>query len=266
MGFTRQGKLSGVRAKIERAKKHIRDLEAEIDAGFSRQKNLEGFRVKDDSDTGEKVYEVRLQNVGGGHLALVLGDAVHNLRSALDHLAYRLVISNGQTPTRNTSYPICEKPAGYKSKATERKIEGIDTSLFPLIEATQPYNAGYDGLGFLGELDNFDKHRMLIVSMTQTGPLLGMTVGGTASMPERRTAEGQLVVLNLPIKTMPFKNGEEYCRIRPGDLSNHDRSFVLSVQVAFSEPASLQRRTIFPLLPQLTQLVERVVQTFYQFV
>jgi len=38
------------------------------------------------------------------------GDIVHNLRSALDHLAFQLVLAGGHTPTTETAFPVGKSP------------------------------------------------------------------------------------------------------------------------------------------------------------
>ena len=39
--------------------------------------------------------------------SLILGDLLHNLRSALDHLAWQLVVDGGGTPSQDTNFPVC---------------------------------------------------------------------------------------------------------------------------------------------------------------
>ncbi len=43
------------------------------------------------------------------------GDIVHNLRSALDHLAFQLVLAGGHTPTTETAFPVWKIPPRKKS-------------------------------------------------------------------------------------------------------------------------------------------------------
>jgi hypothetical protein len=44
------------------------------------------------------------------------------------------------------------------------KTEGIPAGAVKLIEATKPYKGGYDNLWILHELNNIDKHRLLITA------------------------------------------------------------------------------------------------------
>jgi hypothetical protein len=101
-------RLVGIRAKIERAKEHIRDLNAEWQA--FRATDSYGIRVDLDPQTGERVYRFEIRQQISIDIATIIGDAVHNLRSALDHLACQLVEANGRTATNRTAYPIRDTP------------------------------------------------------------------------------------------------------------------------------------------------------------
>ena len=46
--------------------------------------------------------------------ALMIGDCVHNLRSALDYLAHELVRANGGTPDDHTQFPVHAAPGGVR--------------------------------------------------------------------------------------------------------------------------------------------------------
>ena len=49
---------------------------------------------------------------------VLIGEILHNLRSALDHLIWQLVILETGAPptTTKTAFPIFETAAGYKSR------------------------------------------------------------------------------------------------------------------------------------------------------
>jgi len=50
-------------------------------------------------------------------LGVLLGDWAHNLRSALDHLMWQLVILYGGTPNRRTQFPIFQRKRDYDKRA-----------------------------------------------------------------------------------------------------------------------------------------------------
>src|SRR6266849_6585676 len=112
-----------VRVKIKRAKTYLLDLETEL--GTFRDESLNVVGTKGDSKTGQSThFHVNLPILPFDALAAA-GDIVHNLRSALDHLAYQLVIvGSGKEPTRRLEFPIAKDLATYEAEKA-RKVEGV---------------------------------------------------------------------------------------------------------------------------------------------
>src|SRR5260370_29058031 len=104
MSASAPDRLFGIRAKIERAKYHIDELASRAQAFAEGNENC--LVAEDDPQTGEKVYRIRLRAPLPALVPLIIGDAAHNLRSSLDHLAWQLVEANGGTPGRQTIYPL----------------------------------------------------------------------------------------------------------------------------------------------------------------
>ena len=71
--------------KLERAKKHILDLESEWTTFLKTKPYHVVF--KDDLQTGERIYYVERVNDIPPVILVIVGDVLQNLRSALDHLA-----------------------------------------------------------------------------------------------------------------------------------------------------------------------------------
>ena len=76
-------------AKVKRAEKHIRDLKAECDVFLKR--NPYRRVAQENPETGERVTVFRVVETAPDQISLVLGDAIHNLRSSLDHLACQFI-------------------------------------------------------------------------------------------------------------------------------------------------------------------------------
>jgi hypothetical protein len=70
------------------------------------------------------------------------------------------VRANGGTPNLSTAFPICNSAKSFGAKLS--KIEAVGQEALDLIKATKAYKGGNDGLWALRELDNADKHRLLI--------------------------------------------------------------------------------------------------------
>jgi hypothetical protein len=120
--------------------------------------------IKKHSEEGYVTYYVK--NAPGpidSEIAMRLGDALHNLRSTLNHLARALVEATKVSfDPRKTSFPIFDTPEGYKSLSRGRVV-GLGKHPLELLDGIQPYKGGLgDRLWQLHELDIIDKHRMLL--------------------------------------------------------------------------------------------------------
>jgi hypothetical protein len=154
-----------VRVKVERAKKHLRDLEDEI--VVNRDQCSSVFIENSDSiPSGPQqlttpLFPARIPRLPWNAIATA-GDLVHNLRSALDHLAYQLatVGTPGTEPSRRVEFPIAKDVATYESEKA-KKIQGMKPEVVKAIDDLQPYKGGRNGdlLWRIHELDNLNKHR-----------------------------------------------------------------------------------------------------------
>lgn len=144
-----------IRVKIERAKKNLLNLEREILA-FGNKTFYAGT-----TDPETKHVELGEHQIWDFDFLAAAGDVVHNLRSALDHLAYQLVwAGSGEEPSRRIYFPIAKDAAAYEGEKA-RKVEGMCPKAIKAIDALKPYKGGNDTLWRIHELDNIDKHRQL---------------------------------------------------------------------------------------------------------
>jgi hypothetical protein len=144
-----------IRAKIERAKKHLRNLEAEL-VRFGKQE----FHAVT-TDKNSQIRQLGKYRMLPFDALPAAGDVIHNLRSALDHLAGQLVrVSSGKEPSRGVEFPIAKDAATYEREKA-RKVEGMCPEVIKAIDALKPYKDGNDALWRIHELDNIDKHRTL---------------------------------------------------------------------------------------------------------
>jgi hypothetical protein len=101
---------------------------------------------------------------------LLVGECVHNLRSALDNLAYSLARLKCDPPTRpgTIAFPIYRDKAQFEKKG-RRNLDQLPDSAADLIEKIQPFQrdgspaAGTpqdDPLALLQSINNADKHRI----------------------------------------------------------------------------------------------------------
>lgn len=100
---------------------------------------------------------------------MLLGDCVHNLRSTLDHLIYRVAVNaaNSDPPPGEGILAFPLGPSQLWHLGTLRK-DGPFMAVFDTLQPdVRPKWKGLQPLAVLEELDNFDKHRTLNVMFAQ---------------------------------------------------------------------------------------------------
>jgi hypothetical protein len=160
MSLTADGRLVLVRVKIERAKKHLKELESDLLA-FG-DKHFGVFVAKPDPNApGGLSSDFKTPRAFPIDVLSAAGDVVQNLRTSLDHLANQLVwVGTGKESSRQIAFPIAESLDEYESQKV-RKVKGMRIDAIEAIDALKPYKGGNDALWRIHELNNIDKHRTL---------------------------------------------------------------------------------------------------------
>ncbi len=164
--------LAIAREKVLRAYKHLQVAERMI-RRFVR--NDCGTSSKFNPKTGEYDVIAKLPDPPP-IIGMLIGDCVHNLRSALDHIVYALILTNparrGEIPSSKAMFPIRDTREGYSHQINKMKrLDGVPDAVAALIETLQPYHTREKGLdhtlhplSVLDKLDNIDKHRRLAIA------------------------------------------------------------------------------------------------------
>ena len=211
-------KLASVRAKIDRAKHHLRNIDATLKILLGTETNAQvQITHKFDRERKELIINLAKCAPVDSALPLIIGDCVHNLRSALDHLVYRLALENGaaRIAADKTFFPIYLTKTLFDKRVEKLVKPFISTSALTEIEKSQPYSA-YDvpeeaDIWILSQLDIFDKHRLLIVAGQKFAPT-AFTVGIPGG------EERHEVIPNPQWK--PMKDGAEILRFKLSRMPN----------------------------------------------
>lgn len=98
-------------------------------------------------------------------MSLLLGDAVHNMRSALDALAWELCHLGGERPARPNQIYFPAALTESKWREAVAHLNSMPPTFIERIRSNQPYLANPPGralLAVLAEMSNRDKHRGMI--------------------------------------------------------------------------------------------------------
>jgi hypothetical protein len=158
--------------RLNRALYHLNCLQAEVDAWLDEQPHRTWTMTEADDDGPKKYFYCQVLRKPPSHLSLIIGDCLHNLRSALDNLAFELVLEHKQGPlskgiVRDSAFPILSvdiEQDAETMKRFKRMTRGMSPGARKAIEALQPYtrkkNFASHPLWQLNELSIRDKHRL----------------------------------------------------------------------------------------------------------
>ncbi len=235
--------------KIERAKKHIADIEQRLLTANDAYELSMGIHA----DTGKQFIYYGLSKESKyirGDLALMIGDAIHNLRCALD-IIYRDTLKrlspSGFDSTR-TKFPVSDTKKHLETTLTKTAKVDATSPLFDfMVNRLRSYDANEGGdfyIWAIHRLDIHDKHQLLI-------PVLNiLAIDGVELEQEDRTIDYLTIVLtsHLPYrKVVPLG-----CKFK-----NYGQA---TFQVKFRDGIPAEGRDVIPTLKQFAQKTERVVR------
>jgi hypothetical protein len=181
--------LKSALAKLGRAHEHAQAVKSEIKAWgdsnpymITRERNAELTRHSLIAHVGSPPPLLRW--------TLMVGDAVHNLRSALEHLVYAIGVyeADGKEPppgANSLAFPICESPEVFADRKT--RVKTLSAPVQAVIERCQPYNRRHKELPplllILNKFENTDKHKLLRLAFSSMAAgevgFVGPTPDGT---------------------------------------------------------------------------------------
>jgi len=239
--------------KIERAKKHINNLCGLLNDFCS----ADSYSVAIDKvDARYKINDLVIdihtsESAFLSDAALIIGDAVHNLRSALDLLYYEIVLFCGGTPTKWTRFPVRdtgqELVAPLKGALESRQITSAVHDF--IRDTVKPYKTGNFPIWAVDEMNVRDKHQLLIPTFQMMG-FMDIRI---------ENDEHEIV-------THPIVLTEKSCRIRLAD--SYGRSPVLrdkgraATGIGFRLGTPYEGEPVTPALNRITEEITRTVKAF----
>lgn len=187
--------LDGCRAKLARAQETLDALEREATKYLSQDPPL--FKLeKQHRNSGLEYAFVAYGDPNPSlRFSVITGEIVHHMRSSLDHLVHALVVHNREKPTFQHQFPICITEKTFKQACERGQIKWVGATAKKLIQSVQPFTspAPDDTILFVvGQYDNADKHRLLVV-VTAVAHLGNMiTIGSDKVIAETAERKGKV--------------------------------------------------------------------------
>jgi hypothetical protein len=263
--------LASVERKIAWANEHIRQLAER----WPVLANMQPYSVfpKDSPESPGRIDQcIRINEPAAtevlSEVSLRSGDAVHALRSALDHLACAAVGTHNVTT--DTAFPVWRsrktlRPNEQQYKSlVETKVGKAPNSFRKLVRAMEPYERGSDNLIWaLDYLDIVDKHRLLIEAF---GGNLGMTMlWPPPLMPDDEDYGKEEDPEPTPMITYKLSEGPLEI-FSDGDVlltvDEHSQTIAQpAIEIVFGEPECLRGEAVLPTLGKLSQVVRATVDS-----
>jgi hypothetical protein len=162
--------IRSVDQKLARAKAQVQMLADAIDAWAPANAKVTASVALREERLGFRLTVTDFVEPPAGEWGLLVGECIHNLRSALDNLAFALARLHSDPPQKpaRISFPIYLDKSEFAKKASAA-LDQMPTRAAHLIESLQPFNRDgspskgtpeSDGLLVLQSLNNVDKHRV----------------------------------------------------------------------------------------------------------
>lgn len=240
--------FKSAKLKVQWADQHITKLNAVLDRFLAS--DFYSFSLQDDPEAGHQFAQVSAEPIWAD-IPLILGDAIHSLRSSLDHVATAIIGFDD----RNAYFPFHGEVTQFVTCAKVAAIEKASPGLGRyIVDEIRPYTAGNYPLWALNKLDVIDKHKLII-------PALGLT---TVTIP----------CLYDEVSRNRFENTT--CHVRAGEAFRPlgyaagklqlEGKVKASFAVTFPQGGVFENQPIIPTLMQLHQIVSETIESIERFV
>lgn len=237
---------SGALLKLERAEEHLAHLDYLIFRFLRAQPYLIDQKI--DLQTGKAGFYISMQELPPREISAVLGDTIHNLRSALDIAVCAIAADRGERLDR-TYFPSAKRKDGWLDQVIS-KAELAGDEAMQVCREQNAYPGGNDALRGLHEADIIDKHQALIVA-----PAVGdFSYILLPTGPNNRVhIEATIQYLGLEPYFVPSPEGREF---------EHPFEIGLSVEIVFPDGTGLAGKPVVAAITQIARNVGQVIQQF----
>lgn len=150
--------MNNAQLKIARASKHIDELKH-----LFSEKHLFTYVVETNTQTGERATFAKKNEAIINQSKLIIGDIIHNLRSAIDYAYWEIVspFVDANNSQKSVQFPFCEREEFLEKTVKKRHAGKVSDRFLQAIIALKPYKGpgGNELLTLIHELDILDKHK-----------------------------------------------------------------------------------------------------------
>jgi hypothetical protein len=243
----REGAFGSAYQKIKWAEKHVNDIKHVLTTFHERSPNT--LVVEDALEIGQVQCSLNTEPFLRiiPTLRMLTGDAIHNMRCALDHLAWTIV-SAFKEPNPRLYFPMDVQRESFVNHLGFREIQSVAPDVADLIlNDIKPYGTGNPFVA-LNQLDRADKHRSVLVHAFTAEFRIYMAQDDD-DVPD--TSRGAFILVANPTR-VPRPDSRAW-------LHNNDyRSSIFDIR--FDPGLPFENEPVIPALHQLSQAVSGVVE------
>jgi hypothetical protein len=168
--FTGDSGFLGAIGKVGRANFQLRELNERF-RKYTEERPYrigEHFDLRPAEEIGDYSFLIENPLVPNREWGVLIGEIVHNLRSALDHAVY----AAAGNPSRNTFFPVYVNEEDWDKKSCG-PLYSVPDKVVALVKQAQPYrqkpNSSLHEIRLLNAMWNHDKHRLLHATVLTLG-------------------------------------------------------------------------------------------------
>jgi hypothetical protein len=249
--------------KIDRASEHIEELNELL-----REQRPFSYVVETNANTGQRATFSKKNGTVVDRAALIAGDALHNLRSALDHAYWEIVSARvaGERERRAIQFPFSETAARLDEAVKNRLAHKVSQAFYRSILDLKPHGepGGNELLYLLHEVDLVDKHKILPPIADYTRLSTEIVKRQVPDFPFNidNVVFGEGLWRHCRWRVPPHTlNGANLGRIRPPTLDVFEKELDVPVDIVVAVGPSANRRPMVPTLYQLVDVTRGTIQT-----
>lgn len=240
--------------KVGRAYHHIADVTREASAYI--EKDPFELSVKHDRQAGI-LLSMDLREPIPNNVILGTGDAIHNLKAALDYVWTGIHRAATGAVVRREYFPIGNTRNDVIARITEPSVEVAFPNIKNFLgDRIRPYcdeaTGGNPAFRAINHLDRWDKHNLLIPAISDVG-------------------DGHFTVMGLPTGTITFKGNQIYsdqsilllqCLVPIREPLRIEQYAKPTIEIVIGKGQPLAHEPLIPSLKNLAQTVLDTVEAF----
>lgn len=240
--------LIGPKLKIERANGQIEEVRQAL-VSFQKTNPYIAF-VEPDPSAGKEYVKVRRTKEPPEEILVVIGEVLHNLRSALDIAIQAAASRNGVRVMERSGFPIEATEQKFESALHKRKIQSRLPALAAFLREIKPYERGNPLLWRLHILNCTDKHKVLV-------PIAGGVRVAGAKLSGMPVAAGMQHTFSV-LSGVSTLDGDAVIFSYPLGM-NMDGEIEITADIAFRNIPGTEMEPVVPTLHQFRDMASGIL-------